>query len=238
MEEEEDLPFPATLSRATTEVFLEKEFDPDKYLIKHHQHQSLRELAQELEELLKDTEGDLVELVNSEYADFISLGQGLRGGDERVGELLDGVERTRQDAKGISNIFGSVVKQTDYLINRKREIFEHKAKCRRMLTYGAHLDTLEVMLKDERVLNLDQFVQFVSKSVEVLCEAQSLYERIDNTAYALRLRARHDILRKGVIGRLEQALSLSKNDDIIHLRILGLYRQIGAAAEAIEYLNR
>lgn len=84
------LPFPAALSRRD---FLAPDFDPAAYLSALHtggpasRHQTLEDLRAELRERSNAISAELLELVNSNYTAFLSLGDELKGGEERVEDV-------------------------------------------------------------------------------------------------------------------------------------------------------
>ncbi|KAK4189120.1 oligomeric golgi complex component, COG2-domain-containing protein [Podospora australis] len=86
----DSLPFPAALSRRD---FLAPDFDPAAYLSTLHtggpasRHQTLEDLRAELRERSNAISAELLELVNSNYTAFLSLGDELKGGEERVEDV-------------------------------------------------------------------------------------------------------------------------------------------------------
>ncbi|KAK2059091.1 hypothetical protein LY76DRAFT_592657 [Colletotrichum caudatum] len=81
-DEDVPLPFPAALPRSD---FLAPDFHPASYLSAlPHRHQTLDDLKAELRDRSAAISAELLELVNGNYTAFLSLGNELRGGDERV----------------------------------------------------------------------------------------------------------------------------------------------------------
>ncbi|KAK2040590.1 hypothetical protein LZ31DRAFT_37146 [Colletotrichum somersetense] len=81
-DEDVPLPFPAALPRSD---FLAPDFHPASYLSAlPHRHQTLDDLRAELRDRSAAISAELLELVNGNYTAFLSLGNELRGGDERV----------------------------------------------------------------------------------------------------------------------------------------------------------
>ena len=95
------LPFPAALPRSD---FLATDFQPAAYLSAlPHRHQTLEDLRSDLRDRSTAISSELLELVNSNYTAFLSLGDDLRGGDERVEDVrvaLLGFRRAVDDVKG------------------------------------------------------------------------------------------------------------------------------------------
>ena len=95
------LPFPSALPRSD---FLAPSFDPAAYLSAlPHRHQTLEDLRSDLRDRSAAISAELLELVNGNYTAFLSLGDELRGGDERVEDVrvsLLGFRRQVDDVKG------------------------------------------------------------------------------------------------------------------------------------------
>lgn len=108
------LPFPTALSRRD---FLAPDFNAASYLSSlfpsgssedagtgapHHRHQTLEDLRAELRERSSAISAELLELVNANYAAFLGLGDGLRGGGERAEDVrvaLLGFRRQVEDVQ-------------------------------------------------------------------------------------------------------------------------------------------
>jgi hypothetical protein len=84
------LPFPEALSRRD---FLAPDFDAATYLSNLHtggpasRHQTLEDLRAELRDRSTAISAELLELVNANYTAFLSLGDELKGGEERVEDV-------------------------------------------------------------------------------------------------------------------------------------------------------
>ncbi|KAI3400807.1 hypothetical protein diail_2017 [Diaporthe ilicicola] len=108
------LPFPTALSRSD---FLGPDFNAASYLSSlfpsddaaagaggpaSHRHQTLEDLRAELRERSSAISAELLELVNANYAAFLGLGDGLRGGGERAEDVrvaLLGFRRQVEDVQ-------------------------------------------------------------------------------------------------------------------------------------------
>ncbi|KAK3326638.1 oligomeric golgi complex component, COG2-domain-containing protein [Apodospora peruviana] len=102
--DDEPLPFPEALTRRD---FLTPDFDPAAYLSALHagptaRHQTLEDLRAELRDRSTTISAELLELVNSNYTSFLSLGDELKGGEERVEDVrvaLLGFKRAVEDVQ-------------------------------------------------------------------------------------------------------------------------------------------
>ncbi|KAK4099572.1 hypothetical protein N658DRAFT_568066 [Parathielavia hyrcaniae] len=100
------LPFPAALSRSD---FLAPDFDAAAYLSALHmggpasRHQTLEDLRAELRDRSAAISAELLELVNANYTAFLSLGDELKGGEDRVDDVrvaLLGFRRAVEELQG------------------------------------------------------------------------------------------------------------------------------------------
>ncbi len=79
------LPFPKPLARS---AFSEPDFDPTTFLANlSDRYQTLEDLRNELRELSQSLSKELLDLVNDNYQEFLSLGSTLQGGEEKVEEI-------------------------------------------------------------------------------------------------------------------------------------------------------
>jgi len=119
------LPFPAALPRSD---FLARDFHAPSYLSSlPHRHQTLEDLRADLRDRSSAISAELLDLVNSNYTAFLSLGNDLRGGDNEVEDVkvamlgfrraIDEIKvrvRSRgMEVKGLSEELGVVRKEVE-----------------------------------------------------------------------------------------------------------------------------
>lgn len=137
----DDLPFPAPLPRSD---FLKPDFDPSTYLSSlGHRHQTLEDLREDLRSRSQQLNSELLDLVNSHYQDFLSLGSSLRGGTEKVEELRVGLMSFQREVEDVRR---QVVRQEDEvegLLRERVHVQKEIALGRQLLDLNARLGRLE-----------------------------------------------------------------------------------------------
>ncbi|KAJ5775133.1 uncharacterized protein N7511_000144 [Penicillium nucicola] len=140
-EDPSGLPFPEPLSRTS---FLAPDFDPATFLSSlTNRHQSLEDLRQELRGLEQSLNKELLDLVNENYQDFLSLGTSLRGGEEKVEGVKVGVLSFQRDVKAIRDKVEARRREVEELLNEKRRIRTNADIGKDLLDYADRVEELE-----------------------------------------------------------------------------------------------
>ncbi|KAK1144322.1 hypothetical protein N8T08_005474 [Aspergillus melleus] len=135
------LPFPEPLSRAS---FLAPDFDPAQYLSSlTNRHQSLEDLRQELRELDQSLSRELLDLVNENYQDFLSLGTALHGGEEKVEQVRVGLLAFQRDVQAIRDKVEARHQEVAQLIAEKKRLKGSTNLARALLDFADRVEELE-----------------------------------------------------------------------------------------------
>ncbi|KAI4092319.1 MAG: hypothetical protein LQ344_003564 [Seirophora lacunosa] len=153
---EDNLPFPKPLSRA---AFLTPDFDPATYLSSlRNRHQTLEDLRTELRTRSQDISKELLDLVNDNYQDFLSLGGSLQGGDEKVEEVRLGLLGFKREIEGLRAKLDERRKEVDDLVARRKAVRRQLQLGRALCKIDYRLHELEQSLMitpDEAMQNKD-----------------------------------------------------------------------------------
>ncbi|KAI1505810.1 COG complex component, COG2-domain-containing protein [Biscogniauxia marginata] len=143
-EDDAPLPFPTALPRSD---FLAPDFDAATYLSSlANRHQTLEDLRSDLRERSAAISSELLELVNANYTSFLSLGDELKGGEERVEDVrvaLLGFRRAVEEIKGRVRDRGSEVASLNKELGGVRRDIETG---RKMLELDERISVLEERL--------------------------------------------------------------------------------------------
>ncbi|KAJ5099615.1 hypothetical protein N7532_006616 [Penicillium argentinense] len=160
-EDPSGLPFPEPLSRVS---FLAPDFDPATFLSSlTNRHQSLEDLRQELRSLEQSLNKELLDLVNENYQDFLSLGTALRGGEEKIEGVKVGLLSFQRDLQSIRDKVEARRREVDGLLNQKRQLRAHADIGKDLLDYADRMEELEhrLMIKnastpEEKTMDTDE----------------------------------------------------------------------------------
>ncbi|KAL2754786.1 hypothetical protein ACRALDRAFT_1071440 [Sodiomyces alcalophilus JCM 7366] len=138
------LPFPAALPRAD---FLTPDFQPAAYLSSlPHRHQTLDDLRSELRDRSAAISAELLELVNANYTSFLSLGDDLRGGDDKVEDVKVAMLGFRRQVDEVKSRVRARRDQVEGLTDELRILRRDIEAGRRMLELDDRLAALEERL--------------------------------------------------------------------------------------------
>ncbi|KAF7866822.1 hypothetical protein EAF04_005664 [Stromatinia cepivora] len=140
-DDEDNLPYPEALPRSD---FLAPTFDAPTYLSTlSDRHQTLEDLRSDLRERSQALSKELLDLVNTNYEQFLSLGSDLKGGEEKVEDVRVGLLGFK---RGVEDVRGKVRKrklEVEGLLCEKKSVSKDIALGRKLLEVDSRLEELE-----------------------------------------------------------------------------------------------
>ncbi|KAI1538120.1 COG2 multi-domain protein [Pyrenophora tritici-repentis] len=194
-EDDEDnlstLPFATPLRRSD---FLVPYFSPSEYLSTlRNRHQTLEDLRAELRSRSQLLSKELLDLVNSNYQDFLNLGNSLHGGEEKVEEVRVGLLGFRKEVDGLMEVVGSREEEVKELLDERRDVRRKIEVGRRLVDYDARLKELEAELMIETaghetiILREDQAKSAGSSGSGRVIKVMKIYTDMEESAEAVKL---------------------------------------------------
>ncbi|KAI2629315.1 oligomeric golgi complex component, COG2-domain-containing protein [Hypomontagnella submonticulosa] len=257
-EDDTPLPFPTALPRSD---FLAPDFDPAEYLSSlANRHQTLEDLRSDLRERSAAISTELLELVNANYTSFLSLGDELKGGEEKVEDVrvaLLGFRRAVEEIKGRVRERGTEVAGLNRDLSDVRGEIEIG---RKMLELDERISALEGRLaigstgpdsdeSDEDEDDEDELEGAVGSSSAKLAQLANEYVTIDDlandigreTPFVRKMEERLIRCRNTILLDLGTALKEAKKTGIRGqaklLKLMGIYSIVDAQAEAVKTLK-
>ncbi|OAP60143.1 hypothetical protein AYL99_05145 [Fonsecaea erecta] len=138
------LPFPKPLERS---AFLAPDFDAAAFLSSlSNRFQTLEDLQTELRELSQTLNTELVDLVNDNYQDFLSLGSTLYGGEEKIEDIRLGLLGFERDVKAVKDKVDTRRNEVAELLRQKKALRQETSIGQALLEIAERLDLLEERL--------------------------------------------------------------------------------------------
>ncbi|EWG42763.1 hypothetical protein FVEG_04502 [Fusarium verticillioides 7600] len=256
IDEDAPLPFPEALPRAD---FLAPDFQPAAYLSAlPHRHQTLEDLRSDLRDRSAAISSELLELVNSNYTAFLSLGSELRGGDDKVEDVKVSLLGFRRAVEEVKTKVMERKEETNTLNGELRGVRSAIEKGRKMIELSERLSSLEERLSldslpnnedwDEESEEEDEDDNYGSSPTRLLISAQEcsritkLLESLDpNAPFVIKMEERLTRCRNTLLLDLGNALKEAKKAGVKGqdrvLKCLAIYRVLDAQSEAIKALR-
>ena len=140
-DDEDNLPYPLALPRSD---FLSPSFSAPDYLSTlSDRHQTLEDLRSDLRERSQALSKELLDLVNTNYEQFLSLGSDLKGGEDKVEDVRVGLLGFK---RGVEDVRGKVRErraEVEGLLEEKKETGRAMAVARGCLEVEDRLEELE-----------------------------------------------------------------------------------------------
>ncbi|CZR39052.1 uncharacterized protein FPRO_05756 [Fusarium proliferatum ET1] len=258
VDEDAPLPFPEALPRAD---FLAQDFQPAAYLSAlPHRHQTLEDLRSDLRDRSAAISSELLELVNSNYTAFLSLGSELRGGDDKVEDVKVSLLGFRRAVEEVKTKVTERKEETNALNGELRGVRSAIEKGRKMIELSQRLSSLEERLSLDSLPNNDDWDEesededededdnYGSSPTRLLASAQEcsritkLLESLDpNAPFVIKMEERLTRCRNTLLLDLGNALKEAKKADVKGqdrvLKCLAIYRVLDAQSEAVKALR-
>ena len=140
-DDEYDLPYPQELPRS---AFLADDFHPQTYLATlRNRHQTLEDLRSDLRQRSQLLNKELLDLVNGNYEEFLSLGAGLKGGEEKVERVRVGVLGFGREVEGVRRVVEQQMQEMAGLLREKKEVRRDVVVGRTVLDLLERVEELE-----------------------------------------------------------------------------------------------
>ena len=244
--------------------FLAEKFDASEYLSTlADRHQTLEDLKEDLNERSQSLSKELLDLVNDNYEQFLSLGSDLRGGEEKVEDLRVGMLGLKRGFEEVKSQVTQRRQKVDELLDEKKDIAQQINAGRKMLELDARMEELEEKLmmasldmtaqedlysgsEDEgddgfEVTPEDARVKELRRLVKDYRQMGQLSSSIGQCAFVIAQTPRADRIRNTLLLDLATELKKAKGSEesskIRTVQTLAIYREMGESAEAVKVLR-
>lgn len=120
----DDFPYPISINRTDFQKFNQSEID--QFLYSNHRFTLIDLLIKELTKLSDDLNQNLLDLVNTDYGDFIELGKSINGGLDLINLILGDLKNFRLDLINYHTKFGDSYELIDSSLAVRQELIRLK----------------------------------------------------------------------------------------------------------------
>ncbi|KAH7388908.1 oligomeric golgi complex component, COG2-domain-containing protein [Cadophora sp. MPI-SDFR-AT-0126] len=220
-DDEDNLPYPEALPRSD---FLAPTFSAPAYLSTlSDRHQTLEDLRSDLRERSQALSKELLDLVNTNYEQFLSLGSDLKGGEEKlleVDERLEELEDRLMVASLGKTVDGS---QEDSWSDSEDEDEEDEELAMDGAVGGTSTKKLQRLVVDCR--RVEALTENIGKEHPFIVAQQSRIIRVRNT------------ILLDLSTALKQTAVIGESGKTRLIKILSIYREFGASGDAVKVLK-
>ncbi|KAK4469589.1 hypothetical protein MN116_007126 [Schistosoma mekongi] len=150
------------------ESFLNNDFNSDDFILEHYcRGISLEKLRDDLLQYSNILKSSLIELINQDYADFVSLSTNLVGLDKSIDTITTPLKQLQSYVSSVLEELQSTDQELSTKLKSLQHIKNEKDYANSLFTLGACVSRLERWLtqSNERLVNEEQMVdQFYYKS--------------------------------------------------------------------------
>eukprot|EP00052_Salpingoeca_macrocollata_P026051 m.240286 g.240286 ORF g.240286 m.240286 type:complete len:393 (+) comp22521_c0_seq6:181-1359(+) len=127
--------------------FLVGNFSVDGFVARCRKRVPLAVMQKDLSEYLTGLKGAVVELINKDYADFVSLSSNLVGLDRAIARLAQPLESLREEVLAIKGVMDLEMRDVERALRERASVREAKVMLQRFLSIAASVSKIESLLK-------------------------------------------------------------------------------------------
>jgi hypothetical protein len=209
---------------------------------------------------------ELLDLVNSNYQDFLNLGNSLNGGEEKVEEVRVGLLGFRKEVDGLKKVVDEREQEVGSLVEKRRDVRVKIELGRHLIDYDARLRELEEDLDidtagkavnghgaddvsdseeeeddDDDDASYGVSITKLRRNVIQYKLIQELEKRLGDhpfiTAQAMRITKVRSTLLLDLSTALQQSKSAGTAGSARVMKIMRIYADMGESAEAVKVLK-
>ncbi|XP_023306109.2 conserved oligomeric Golgi complex subunit 2 [Lucilia cuprina] len=148
--------------------FLKANFSVDEFLHKNRNVSSLELLRDNLGLYLKSLRASMIDLINEDYADFVSLSANLVGLDQSIDTIQNPLEKFRDEIAGIQNMIDENINEINAKLETKRQLRELKRNLQSLKKVYESSQKLEDLLANQLSGNQIKSVDLERAALELV----------------------------------------------------------------------
>lgn len=237
----DEFPYPTSIDRSDFQN--SSTDDVDSFLFENHRFTSIDSLSKELEKLSITLNNDLVNLINSEYKEFVKLGNSINGGLELINMIKINLTEFKRDLIAAEGSLDGSQNHIEQLLNEKKELIILKLSIKLCLLLSNQITNFEniLSLDTESTLKLQNlmllyvsiFKLFSYVNTEANLDNQFISKILANKITSLKLS-----FKSYLDGTLKAANKNRLENTTLMMELMTIYKIIGHEADYIAIIKR
>lgn len=145
----DEFPYPVSINRTDFKNF--DQHDIDEFLYKYHRFTSIDVLIKELSQLSRELNQNLLDLVNHDYNDFISLGKSINGGLDIINGVSGDLKSFRGELLSTYKKLDTSYDTVDHALAKRQELVQMKTYAKLSLLLNDQITSFENALINEEI---------------------------------------------------------------------------------------
>eukprot|EP00397_Hematodinium_sp_SG-2012_P014067 GEMP01014296.1.p1 GENE.GEMP01014296.1~~GEMP01014296.1.p1 ORF type:complete len:690 (+),score=182.99 GEMP01014296.1:118-2187(+) len=159
------------MARIDTETFSAADFDASVFVLKARRRLPLPELQKVLSTHSIQVKGELQQLLNEKFSDFVSLANRMQSVDRTAAPLWEPLQQQRQQADAFRTLLDGVLDRARQAREERRKIV---ASRRRLETYVRGIQTLDEVKEARARLDAGTKLDFLQSHTAFECMARNI----------------------------------------------------------------
>eukprot|EP00730_Choanoeca_flexa_P014397 TRINITY_DN6281_c0_g1_i1.p1 TRINITY_DN6281_c0_g1~~TRINITY_DN6281_c0_g1_i1.p1 ORF type:complete len:660 (+),score=165.58 TRINITY_DN6281_c0_g1_i1:128-2107(+) len=220
-----------TSPNLTMEAFADDTFDVDQFVARTRTHLPLSNLQSQLRDQVQQVQSAVVELINKDYQDFVSLSSNLVGLDDALQQLLPPINQIKEDIQALLSDVQQEKTSLSQQLQARDRVRREKQALQRFIAIATSVDKIEQILKTEEQEDTSKLIERVASELNQL---QYYIEECKGTAFLATIQPRLDTITNWV----RQGLDASFREALRNMHVttiadsLKIYRRIGRMDDA------
>jgi len=128
------------------EEFLNPKFNVDQFVSKCKDLVSMATLREDLENYYKNIQLSLIELINQDYADFVSLSTNLIGTEKSIDELNLPLGQLKEEIRSVKQELESVLSNIESKLKKRQQLRDKKSRLHHLMNVVHSVEKIEKIL--------------------------------------------------------------------------------------------
>jgi hypothetical protein len=236
----EALPIPISIAKTNFKQFDSSKIDD--FLYSNHRYTSIDVLIKELSQLSLSLNQTLLDLVNHDYNDFISLGKSINNSHDKIDAILNDVSEFTTELTTISSTFDETIDQIANILTQRNVIVKIKTLTKVSLMLNDQIENFENALEKSVDYDLKQLTGFylsITNLFNFLTTSSNISNCNNNPWITNYLRHKIASLKLEFLSHLQNLTktALREKDGDTILLLVNIYKLLGHESDMLRILS-